>query len=93
MPLFLLATGLVLAGLRLVFPERTQWNSQSMVELAYMAVFPTILAYVFWDTAMRRGNMILVTSLSYLTPLLSIIIGSMYLGVGTDCICGLGASS
>lgn len=82
-PLFLLATGLVLAGLRLVFPERTQWNSQSIVELAYMAVFPTILAYVFWDTAMRRGNMILVTSLSYLTPLLSIIIGSIYLGVGT----------
>jgi drug/metabolite transporter (DMT)-like permease len=53
-----------------------------MVELAYMAVFPTILAYTFWDTAMRRGNMILVASLSYLTPLLSIIIGSMYLGVG-----------
>jgi drug/metabolite transporter (DMT)-like permease len=48
-----------------------------------MAVFPTILAYAFWDTAMRRGNMILVASLSYLTPLLSIIIGSMYLGVGT----------
>jgi drug/metabolite transporter (DMT)-like permease len=53
-----------------------------MVELAYMAVFPTILAYAFWDTAMRRGNMILVASLSYLTPLLSIIIGSVYLGVG-----------
>jgi drug/metabolite transporter (DMT)-like permease len=46
-----------------------------------MAVFPTIIAYVFWDNAMRRGNMILVTSLSYLTPLLSIIISSVYLGV------------
>ncbi len=48
-----------------------------------MSVFPTILAYTFWDTAMRRGNMILVASLSYLTPLLLIIIGSIYLGVGT----------
>jgi drug/metabolite transporter (DMT)-like permease len=54
-----------------------------MLELVYMAVFPTILAYAFWDAAMRRGNMILVASLSYLTPLLSIIIGSVYLGVGT----------
>jgi len=82
-PLFLLASGLVLAGLRLSFPEATQWTSQSVLELGYMAVFPTILAYAFWDTAMRRGNMILVASLSYLTPLLSIIIGSVYLGVGT----------
>ena len=82
-PLFLLASGLTLAVLRLIFPETTQWTNQTMLELAYMAVFPTILAYAFWDTAMRRGNMILVASLSYLTPLLSIIIGSMYLGVGT----------
>jgi len=82
-PLFLLASGLVLAGLRLIFPEATQWTSQSVLELGYMVVFPTILAYAFWDTAMRRGKMILVASLSYLTPLLSIIIGSIYLGVGT----------
>jgi hypothetical protein len=32
---------------------------------------------------MRKGDMILVVSLSYLTPLLSIIIGSVYLEVGT----------
>jgi drug/metabolite transporter (DMT)-like permease len=82
-PLFLLASGLVLAGLRLSFPETTQWTSQSVLELGYMVVFPTILAYAFWDIAMRRGNMILVASLSYLTPLLSIIIGSAYLEVGT----------
>jgi drug/metabolite transporter (DMT)-like permease len=54
-----------------------------MLELGYMVVFPTTLAYAFWDAAMRRGNMILVASLSYLTPLLSIIIGSVYLGVAT----------
>jgi drug/metabolite transporter (DMT)-like permease len=50
-PLFLLASGLVLVGLRFLFPERTEWTSQSMLELAYMAVFPTILAYAFWDAA------------------------------------------
>jgi len=81
--LFLLASGLVLVGLRLIFPETTQWTTHSIVELAYMAVFPTIIAYAFWDTAMRRGKVILVASLSYLTPLLSIIIGFTYLGVET----------
>jgi drug/metabolite transporter (DMT)-like permease len=82
-PLFLLASGLVLVGLHVLFPERTQWTNQSMLELAYMAAFPTILAYAFWDAAMRRGNAILVASISYVTPLLSIVIGSAYLGVGT----------
>ena len=82
-PLFLLASGLVLVGLRFMSPEATHWTPQSIVELVYVAVFPTIIAYMFWDTAMRKGDMILVVSLSYLTPLLSIIIGSVYLEVGT----------
>lgn len=46
-----------------------------------MSVFPTFLAYTFWDRAMRKGNIILVVSLSYFTPLLSIIISSLYLRV------------
>ncbi len=82
-PLFLLASGLALVGLRILFPERTEWTIQPMLELAYMAVFSSILAYTFWDIAMRRGNVVLVASLSYLTPLLSIVFGSLYLGVGT----------
>jgi len=82
-PLFLLASGLVLGGLRLLLPERTQWIGLPVLEIAYMALFPSLVAYVFWDAAMRKGNMILVASLSYLTPLLSIIIGSIYLGVET----------
>jgi drug/metabolite transporter (DMT)-like permease len=82
-PVFLLASGLVLLGLRILFPERTEWTSQSILELAYMAIFSSILAYAFWDAAMRRGNATLVASVSYLTPLLSITIGSIYLGVGT----------
>jgi drug/metabolite transporter (DMT)-like permease len=81
-PLFLLASGLALMGLRILFPERTEWTIQPMLELAYMVVFSSILAYTFWDVAMRRGNVTLVASLSYLTPLLSIVIGSLYLGVG-----------
>jgi len=51
------------------------------VELLYMSIFPTFLAYFFWDRAMRKGNIILVASLSYFTPLLSIIISSLYLQV------------
>jgi len=81
-PLFILASGLVLAGLRPFFVESGQLTGPSLLELVYVAIFPTILAYVFWDTAMRKGKMILVTSLAYFIPLLSTIISSIYLQVG-----------
>jgi len=42
-------------------------------------VFPTLLAYVCWDSAARRGNLSLVAALSYLTPLLSVLVSSLYL--------------
>ena len=80
-PLFLLATGLVLTTIRFVFPEESYWTPQVIVELLYMSVFPTFLAYTFWDRAMRKGKIILVVSLSHFTPLLSIVISSLYLQV------------
>ena len=80
-PLFLLITGLVLTTIRFMFPEESYWTPRVIVELIYMSVFPTFLAYIFWDRAMRKGNIILVASLSYFTPLLSIIISSLYLRV------------
>jgi len=64
-----------------MFPEESYWTPRVVVELLYMSIFPTFLAYLFWDRAMRKGNIILVVSLSYFTPLLSIIISSLYLRV------------
>jgi len=80
-PLFLLVSGLAFAALSGFSSEHSVWTSRSMLELLYMMVFPTGLGYVFWDEAMRKGKIILVASLSYFTPLLSTIIGTMYLGV------------
>jgi drug/metabolite transporter (DMT)-like permease len=80
-PLFLLVTGLVLTAIRFMFPEESYWTPHVVAELLYMSIFPTFLAYFFWDKAMRRGNIILVASLSYFTPLLSMVISSLYLQV------------
>jgi len=80
-PLFLLGTGLVLIAIRFMFPEESYWTPRVVMELLYMSIFPTFLAYLFWDRAMRKGKIILVVSLSYFTPLLSIIITSLYLRV------------
>lgn len=82
-PLFLLATGLVLAIVApLVEPfGATRWSPRALVELAYLVIFPTLLAYLFWDAAMRRGNLLLVSSLSFFTPLISTVISCAYLRV------------
>ena len=80
-PVFLLATGLVLAGLRGLFGESSQWSLPTVVELLYVAIFPAFAAYLFWDIAMRRGSLIFVVSLSHLIPLLSTVLTCLYLRV------------
>jgi drug/metabolite transporter (DMT)-like permease len=90
-PLFLLVSGLLLGLCRLFTPEQSHWSPQTGLMLAYMAVFPAFLAYSFWDQAVRRGRIILVASLSYLTPLLSTLITVLVLGVPPTPLLGLAA--
>ena len=80
-PLFILASGLVVLPLRVVFPETPAWDARVAAELVYIAVFVTAFAYAFWDRAMRQGHMVLVAALSYFTPLLSTVVSAVHLGV------------
>ena len=80
-PLFLLCAGVLLAVFRLFIPEVSNLSGGAALEMGYMVLFPTILAYIFWDAAMRKGRMILVVSLSYFIPLFSTVISSIRLGV------------
>lgn len=83
-PVFLFLTGLTLLVLRFFFQEESIWSLKVGMELIYMAIFPTFLAYSFWDQAMRLGNIVLIASLSYFTPLLSVLISSLYLQITID---------
>ncbi len=51
-----------------------------MTEIAFLAL-ATALAYVFWDIAMRDGDVVLVASCSYLTPFFSTVVSCVYLNV------------
>jgi drug/metabolite transporter (DMT)-like permease len=96
-PVFVLASGLVLLLTRLFWTEPGSWNVQAMIEAAIMAVMVAV-SYECWDIGMRRGNMTLVTTCSYLIPLLSTLVSSLYLGVvpGTGlwigCLCIIGGT-
>jgi drug/metabolite transporter (DMT)-like permease len=82
-PLFAAASGAVLGVMALVWPEakEARWSPQAVGELAFMAVLTVLVAYSFWDAAMRRGNATLVASASYAIPLVSTGITCLYLSV------------
>jgi drug/metabolite transporter (DMT)-like permease len=80
-PLFFLGSGVLMGLMRIFIPETSALSVSGGFQLAYMVIFPTILAYVFWDSAMRKGQIILVVSLAYLTPLLSTMVSSLKLGI------------
>lgn len=78
---FLFVSGCVFLMIRWFVPETPVFTARAGVELAYLAVFPTVVSYTFWDIAMRRGNVVLVAALSYCIPLLSTVISCAYLDV------------
>jgi len=80
-PIFFLASGLGIYGLRLILPEASQFTSKSIIELTCAVFFATTLPYMFWDHAMRRGNLVLVAVLSNFTPILSTLVSCAYLKV------------
>jgi len=90
-PLFLLASGLVFQLMRFVFGEPWQWNVELLLPLVYMIIFPAWLGYLLWDIAMQRGDMTLVTSFSYFTPLFSTLISLLILQVVPSPLLGLAA--
>ena len=80
-PLFLLASGLALLPLRLVFGESSLWSPRAVGEFLYLGLFTTVAAYGFWDHAMRKGDMVLVAAFSYFTPLFSTLVSVIWLDV------------
>jgi len=78
--LFTLATGLAFAVMRWLRPEAGATNLRVLGEVAFLAS-ATALGYLFWDIAMRKGNVMLVAACSYLTPFFSTVVSSIYLRV------------
>jgi len=79
-PFFMLATGALLFALRPLHPEKTLWGLRAVLEMSFMSLV-TVIAYVSWDIAMRKGNVVLVAACSYFIPLFSTLVSSLYLRI------------
>ena len=78
--LFIPVTGLTLLVLRLLSGESSTWTLRAGGEAAVLGIC-TLLGYVLWDAAMRKGHLLLVVAFSYFTPLLSTLASCLYLSV------------
>ncbi len=80
-PFFFLASSIGLFALLPLAPAPLHWSGRAVAELFYLGLMPTMLGYILWDVAMRRGHIILVVTLSYFIPILSTLISSVYLDI------------
>lgn len=83
-PVFMAGTGvflgLLLWGLSATgYSEPAVWSARAAAELAALSA-STVASYAAWDVAMRRGDVVFVVALSYLTPLLATVMAALYLG-------------
>ena len=67
-------------GLRLLVSEPSGWGLRPVGEVLGLAA-ATALAYILWDVAMRKGNLLLVVAMSYFMPLFSTMLSCAYLKV------------
>lgn len=100
-PLFMLATGVLFLPLAIAAGDLARdgpsmeghdpWTLPAILAVAYLSLFPTVLSCIFWDVAMRTGNLIVVGAASQLTPLVSTAISCAVLGASPGILLGIGA--
>lgn len=78
--LFLMVSALLLSLAALFIPENRRLDLPILMETGALGT-ATFLGYTLWDRAMRNGNLTLVSSFSYLTPLLSTLVSVVYLQI------------
>lgn len=87
--LFILGTGIVFLLLFWLTGEGRAWTWRAGLEVTFMGL-ATALAYILWDLAMRKGDIVFVAACSYFTPLLSTLLSCAYLQVAAGVSLWLG---
>ncbi len=72
---------MLLALIRLGAHEQPHWSWEAIALMLWMSIFPTTLAYAFWDYGVRTGNVVVLASLSYCIPAVSTLISCVFLGI------------
>jgi drug/metabolite transporter (DMT)-like permease len=78
--IFFLIAGIIFLLVRVLRTEQSNWNIRVAMEILVMSLIVS-LSYNCWDSAMRKGNIILLAACSYFIPVLSTLVSCIYLKV------------
>lgn len=60
--------------------HRTQWGVATLGAVGYFAIFPSVVAYFFWNAAVARVGAERASTFLHLMPLFGAILSSIFLG-------------
>ena len=60
--------------------QRTLWSARTLAAVTYWAVFPSVLAYFFWNAGVARVGAERASTFLYLMPVFGALLASIFLG-------------
>jgi len=89
-PVFIIALAILMSPVLIGNYGRIAWSYGIFGILLFIAVFPTFLAYFFWDLAQRKGHHAAVNSMAYAIPVLSTLATCLFLKLRIPLLTWLG---
>jgi drug/metabolite transporter (DMT)-like permease len=82
----LLLAGIVLIPTGLIFEDRSSlvFDSKAIFSILYLAFFGTVIAFTTYYWLMQRINVVILSLSSFITPIIALILGIVFLSEKFD---------
>jgi len=79
-PVLICGISLTLAGLIFEDVSAIHLDSKALISIAYLAIFGTIVTFTTYYWLLKKINIILLSLTSFITPIVAMILGSLFMG-------------